>query len=129
MQGRVEIGVNGIWGSICDDKWRLDSATVACKMLGLPNASAAPGDSSFGQGTGKIWLDKVKCTGNETSIIDCRHLGLGASSQCGHHEDAGVICGNITCKYALRTNRERRRDLMWGLKLLQSQVSQAHGRG
>lgn len=107
-EGRVEVGVNGIWGTICDDNWSLNSATVICKMLGLSDASAAPGDSSFGQGNGKIWLDQVDCTGSETSIIDCSHLGLGASSQCTHHEDAGVICGNITCEYALGTICKRR---------------------
>lgn len=72
-------------------------------MLGLPRANAAPGDSSFGPGTGKIWFDEVKCKGNEKSIIECSHYGLGASTSCGHKEDAGVICGNITCKNALQT--------------------------
>ena len=100
-QGRVEIAVNGMWGTICDDGWNLNSATVICRMLGLPRAHAAPGDSGFGAGTGKIWLDKVKCNGNEASIMDCDHLGLGAWAQCDHKEDAGVICGNITCKNPL----------------------------
>ncbi|XP_078360980.1 uncharacterized protein LOC144645322 [Oculina patagonica] len=95
-QGRVEIAVNGMWGTICDDRWNLNSATVICHMLGLPQAYAAPGNSGFGPGTGTIWMDEVKCVGNEKSILDCSHLGLGASSQCQHHEDAGVICGNIT---------------------------------
>lgn len=97
-QGRVEIAVNGMWGTICDDPWNLNSATVICHMLGLPRACAAPGDSGFGQGTGKIWLNGVKCNGNEKSIIDCNHHGLGASTQCDHDEDVGVICGNITCE-------------------------------
>ena len=100
-QGRVQIAVNGMWGTICDDNWNLNSATVICHMLGLPQAHAAPGDSGFGPGTGTIWLDEVECTGNEKSILDCRHQGLGASSQCRHHEDAGVICGNITCEDVL----------------------------
>lgn len=100
-QGRVEIAVNGMWGTICDDRWNLNSATVICHMLGLPQAYAAPGNSGFGPGTGTIWMDEVKCVGNEKSILDCNHLGLGASSQCQHHEDAGVICGNITCENVL----------------------------
>lgn len=102
--------MNGMWGTICDDRWNLNSATVICRMLGLPQASAAPGDSGFGPGSGTIWLDEVSCVGDEKSILDCKHLGLGASSQCQHDEDAGVICGNITCEdikiiiYYLREN-------------------------
>ena len=92
------MAVNGMWGTICDDKWNLNSANVICRMLGLAQAEAAPGDSGFGPGTGTIWLDEVKCTGKEKSILDCDHQGLGASSQCQHQEDAGVICGNITCE-------------------------------
>lgn len=82
----------------------MKSATVICHMLGLPRAHAAPGDSGFGAGSGKIWLDHVRCKGNEASIVDCSHLGLGVSTQCDHSEDAGVICGNITCElYILST--------------------------
>lgn len=95
-QGRVELAINDVWGTICDDKWTLKSAKVICLMLRLPEAIAAPGNSGFGAGFGKIWLDEVTCDGNEMSILNCRHLGLGVSTICDHSEDAGVICGNIT---------------------------------
>lgn len=42
-------------------------------------------------GTGKIWLDELKCTGRETIIFSCPHAGLGVNN-CGHNEDAGVQC-------------------------------------
>ena len=45
----------------------------------------------FGTGTGIVWLDDVICNGNETSILDCSHNGIGISN-CGHGEDANVIC-------------------------------------
>jgi hypothetical protein len=33
-EGRVEIYINGNWGTICDDIWTEDEATVVCEMLG-----------------------------------------------------------------------------------------------
>ncbi len=43
-------------------------------------------------GTGRIWLDELRCTGNERSIFDCSHGGMGVNN-CGHAEDVGVSCG------------------------------------
>lgn len=51
----------------------------------------------FGTGTGIVWLDDVRCTGNETSILNCSHNGIGRSN-CGHGEDANVIC---PCMYRI----------------------------
>ncbi len=35
QEGRVEVCVNGVWGSICDKGWGKADAHVACKQLGL----------------------------------------------------------------------------------------------
>ncbi|CAI8055640.1 Deleted in malignant brain tumors 1 protein [Geodia barretti] len=93
--GRVEICFNGVWGTVCDDSWDTPDAQVVCRQLGLPwRAATALGFARFGEGTDPIHLDDVGCSGNESSLQECRHNGVG-DHNCGHIEDASVVCSDV----------------------------------
>ena len=47
----------------------------------------------FGRGSGPIWLDRLQCTGYESSLAECGHRGWG-SHDCGHYEDVSILCAN-----------------------------------
>ena len=46
---------------------------------------------AYGQGTGPILLDQVRCNGNELSLFDCPQNPIG-QHDCSHAEDAGITC-------------------------------------
>ena len=91
-EGRVEVNYNGEWGTVCDDGWDDTDAGVVCRQLGFGSSGTAIGSAGFGQGTGSIWLDSVTCTGNESTLASCSHLGVGVTRDCTHSKDASVIC-------------------------------------
>ena len=46
---------------------------------------------NFGQGTGPVFLYRMKCSGTESSLLRCSHSGI-RFNWCGHYADAGVVC-------------------------------------
>ena len=90
-EGRVEVFLNGEWGTVCHDYWDLDNAQVVCRQLGYQGAATAHHSAHFGRGTGRIWLDNVRCTGRESRLDYCSHSKHTAD--CDHGDDAGVVCG------------------------------------
>ena len=92
FEGRVEILVNGQWGTICDDYWSDTDASVVCRQLGYSaDGAIARRRAAFGQGSGPILLDDVRCNGTEETLADCPSNDVYIHN-CRHYEDAGVHC-------------------------------------
>ncbi|XP_019746113.1 lysyl oxidase homolog 3B isoform X3 [Hippocampus comes] len=90
-EGRVEVLKSGEWGSVCDDRWNLQSASVVCRELGFGSAKEAMTGARMGQGVGPIYMNEVKCSGYERSIWKCPFKNI-TSEDCQHTEDAAVRC-------------------------------------
>ena len=118
-EGRVEICINGLWGTVCHNYWDNSDATVVCRQLGFPVGVSGSGIEymttcffnlhslscylflvtsalygyrhNFGRGTGPIFLYGLGCSGTESSLLSCSHSGI-RFNWCGHYSDAGVIC-------------------------------------
>ncbi|XP_055087093.1 lysyl oxidase homolog 3B isoform X1 [Periophthalmus magnuspinnatus] len=90
-EGRVEVLKGSEWGTVCDDRWNLQSASVVCRELGFGSAKEALTGARMGQAMGPIYMNEVKCVGTEKSIWNCPFKNV-TSEDCQHTEDAAVRC-------------------------------------
>ena len=77
--------------------YRVYALSQECRLYAPFFAGPVPYINAFyGQGSGPIWLDYLRCTGNETSLLNCSHSGIGITRYyCGHDDDVGVECPGI----------------------------------
>ena len=111
--GRVEVCLNGVWGSVCDDGWDTTDGHVVCKQMGFADLSEFNtnkiiivkqacvfiyiepyvfSNSHFGDGQYPIVYSNVNCGGWEDSLMDCHHTIVPEFS-CSRENTAGVLCG------------------------------------
>ncbi|XP_029473789.1 deleted in malignant brain tumors 1 protein-like isoform X2 [Rhinatrema bivittatum] len=81
-------------GDCMDDLWDINDAKVVCKQLNCGLSVTAPGRAKFGEGSGPIWLDDIKCVGNESHLGQCE-AQIWGKHNCLHKEDAGVVCSDV----------------------------------
>ena len=93
--GRLEVYLDGTWGTVCDDYFYQSEAKVACRQLGHVNARrwhvSAGHLGLIPDETTPIHMDDVDCDGSETRLVDCTHKRL---SNCVHFEDVVLQCSD-----------------------------------
>ena len=115
-EGRVEICVEGFWGTVCDNGWDQKEALVVCRQSGYAargkdtfyhlvivhfnfkqvwylfvTIGATPlSGAYFGEGSGPV-LSAISCTGRESHIAECS-MGTVGGVNCHHGRDAAVRC-------------------------------------
>ncbi|ROI15341.1 Deleted in malignant brain tumors 1 protein [Anabarilius grahami] len=109
--GRLEVYHNAVWGSVCDDLWDISDAQVICRQLGCGAALRADGNSVFGAGEGVVWLNRVKCRGNEIHLWDCP-LSLKNHTDCSNKEHAGLTCAGSLISEELHSGYEDADELL-----------------
>ena len=92
--GRLEVYLDGAWGTVCDDYFGEPEAKVACRQLGYVNADRWVGAGLVfldGDESTPIHMDDVDCDGSEARLVDCAHRRL---SNCLHFEDLVLYCSD-----------------------------------
>lgn len=99
FEGRLQVHLNGKWGTVCDYGWTIKNAALVCHQLGyalnpsdwrlqrseLPNAGTSE----------DVILSNVRCTEHDIDIIKCRAEQASNKdffNSCSHAQDVGIRC-------------------------------------
>ena len=63
-------------------------SSLCFSILGAVSLHSA--NTEYGAGTGPIWLRRITCVGQESSIFDC--YANPETASCDHSLDYAVIC-------------------------------------
>ena len=131
QEGRVEVCLNGVWGSVCDSDWDQSDGLVACSQFGFDLAGIyvyiytiiiilfivmmlqtiiifteplVYSGSQFGDGYGPIVYSNLKCNGFERDLGSCDGNKYPLST-CSRSNVAGVLCRDSKCNRVRLLNR------------------------
>ena len=108
-EGRLEVCLNGVWGTVCDASWDDTDAEVVCSQMGysgrgkrttvlqlnkfnnnlINTGSVSRRSAYFDEGFGPVQFTGFQCNGTETRLQDCTYT---RQNSCTHSSDAGVTC-------------------------------------
>lgn len=86
---------DGYWGSVCVPRgsdWTKQISQVICRQLHDTDGYSTNND--FGRNNGPVWMDDVRCDGNESTLEECRFRPWGVTHEdCRDHNlDLSVVC-------------------------------------
>ncbi|XP_072024434.1 lysyl oxidase homolog 2-like [Amphiura filiformis] len=100
-EGRLEVLIQDEWGTVCVDRnygrvFNNFEADLVCRELGFDIAIEVIGrNSSYGTGTGPIWLSDIDCTGEETFLWQCYYETNSEYTNCDHSRDVAIRCASV----------------------------------
>ncbi|CAB1345700.1 unnamed protein product [Coregonus sp. 'balchen'] len=88
--GKVEIHRNGSWGTVCDNCWGKEEASMVCSMLGCGEpVHFVAFKPPFTHNNGTLWY--YRCDPHHTDLWQCKEFA-NITILCTDSEAAGLIC-------------------------------------
>ena len=85
--GLVEVYRDNTWGVVCDDRFTMVDASVACKQLGYETAVSF--ETLPDTGRVNYHVDGVECTSEDRRIQECEQDTV---HNCAANENVGITC-------------------------------------
>ena len=79
--GRVKVRYQGVWGTLCENDWKTETAEVLCRQLGYKGveldltAHNEPWYSPraiYDVNPGPVWFNGDGCNGREKTLSECQ---------------------------------------------------------
>ncbi|OXB52068.1 hypothetical protein ASZ78_013226, partial [Callipepla squamata] len=75
--GKVEVKLQGRWGTVADRDWNMNDAEVVCQQLGCGSAAHTTFSWRVSQDHSSLMLALINCSGIEKAIWNCNVKGWG----------------------------------------------------
>ena len=122
ITGRLQVEMSeGVWGSVCNFGWTIESAALACQQMGwvlnpedwwlYPSEVPQAGSSD------PIALSNVRCGPLDTDITRCK-LSEGPDmflNSCTHADDVGLRCYDVSWS-GIRLGMTAKRSKLYDVK-------------
>lgn len=71
--------------------------------VGVHLCGSTDGDYGFAApGSGPVFLEKLQCEGDESSLFKCQRSSTHEPSTCHHSQDVGIMCKGIKLQITFR---------------------------
>lgn len=91
LDGRVEVYLGGVWGSVCGNNWGDEDAAVVCRQLGEGVSGLGRAVPLFRPQTTKLHRWVVHCQGEEPDLLQC------PKATWKEEECSGSVAAAVTC--------------------------------
>lgn len=96
-EGRLQVRIDGKWGTVCNYGWNIINAALVCNQVGLAlnpdDWFLEPNEIPSAGMTEDIILSNVDCTEFDNDITKCRSETIESfENSCTHDNDVGVRC-------------------------------------
>ncbi|XP_010866389.1 T-cell differentiation antigen CD6 isoform X2 [Esox lucius] len=95
--GKVEIHRNGSWGTVCDNCWGKEEASMVCSMLGCGKpVNFLAFKPPFTHNNGTLYF--YQCFKHHTNLWQCKEM-TNKTILCADSKAAGLICSESRGQY------------------------------